>query len=57
MNRFDSAKEYKNAKLVTEKRLYLETLEKVLPSVGKIYVVEPNSTSILPLLNLSEGAK
>ncbi len=48
---------YKGAKQVTEKRLYLETLEKVLPKAGKIYVVEPNSTSVIPLLKLNEGIK
>jgi len=48
---------YKNAKEVTRKRLYLETLERVLPKAGKIYIVEPKTTSVLPLLKLNEGIK
>jgi len=46
---------YKNAKEVTRRRLYLETIEEVIPNAGKIFVFEPNANSILPLLNLSEG--
>jgi len=48
---------YKDAKEVTRRRLYLETLGEVIPKAGKIYVFEPEATNILPLLNLSEGVK
>jgi membrane protease subunit HflK len=48
---------YKDAKDVTRRRLYLETLEEVLPKAGKIYVFDPEANNILPLLNLSEGVK
>ncbi|MEQ9066123.1 MAG: FtsH protease activity modulator HflK [Gimesia chilikensis] len=44
-------KEYKVAPEVTRRRMYLETLEKVLPSLGKIYVIEPGGQSPIPLLN------
>jgi len=47
---------YKNDKEVTRRRLYLETIEEVIPEAGRIYVFEPSAAnSILPLLNLSEG--
>ena len=48
---------YKNAKDVTKKRLYLETMQKVLPKAGRIFVASPENTGILPLLNLTEGVK
>ena len=50
-------KSYRSAKDVTKKRIYLETLEEVLPKVGQIYVFEPQANSVLPLLNLTEGNK
>jgi membrane protease subunit HflK len=46
---------YKNAKDVTRRRLYLETLEDVIPRAGKIFVFEPKANSVLPLLKLNEG--
>ena len=48
---------YKNAKDVTEKRLYLEMLQDVLPKAGKKYIMDTKGTSPLPLLNLFEGGK
>ncbi|MFH1411044.1 MAG: FtsH protease activity modulator HflK [Candidatus Omnitrophota bacterium] len=47
--------EYKKAPKVTEKRLYLETMAEVLPKAEKKIVIDPEQTSILPLLQL--GAK
>ena len=44
---------YKEAKDVTRRRLYLETLEEILPKAGKIYVFEPEANNVLPLLNLT----
>lgn len=54
-------KEYRNAREVTEKRLYLETMEKILPNMA-IYVVESDGKGgLLNVLNLqtqkSGGAK
>ncbi len=46
-------KEYKNAPEVTRKRLYLETMEKIMPTVESIYVLDENQKSPLPLLNLT----
>jgi len=46
--------EYKNSKDVTRRRLYLETMEEVLPKVGKKYVIDSEGGGILPLLHLGE---
>lgn len=48
-------KEYKIAPEVTRRRMYLETLDKVLPSLGKIYIIEPGGQSPIPLLNLDNN--
>ena len=48
-------KEYRKAKSITEKRLYLETMEKVLPDIEKIVVPDKNSGNMLNLLNLNPG--
>ena len=49
-------KEYNKAKSITEKRLYLETMEKVLPDIEKIIVPDKDSGNMLNLLNLFPGA-
>lgn len=50
--------EYRKAKNVTEKRLYLETMEQILPGIEKVILDEKagNLLNILPLGNL-EGVK
>lgn len=48
-------KEYQKAKSITEKRLYLETMEKVLPGIEKIIIPDKDSGNILNLLNLNAG--
>ncbi len=48
---------YKDAKDVTRRRLYLETLEEVLPSSGKVYIFDPKANGILPLLKLNGEEK
>lgn len=45
--------EFNNAPEVTRKRMYLETMQKVMPNVESIYVLDENQQSPLPLLNLS----
>jgi len=50
----DTWNAYKEAKDVTLKRMYLETLSEVLPKAGRIYVMGPEGNKILPLLHLSE---
>ena len=46
-------KEYNKAKSITEKRLYLETMEKVLPGIDKIILPDKESGNMLNLLNLN----
>jgi len=46
--------EYKNAKEITKKRYYLETMMQVLPKAKQKYIIDPQQTSILPLLNLGD---
>lgn len=46
--------EYQNAPEITRRRLYLEMIDKVLPALGKIYVVEDSQVPPIPLLNLEE---
>ena len=48
-------KEYRKAKSITEKRLYLETMEKVLPDIEKIIIPDKDSGNMLNLLNLNTG--
>ena len=46
--------EYKNSPAITEKRLYLETLQEVLPKAKDKYIIDPSQSSILPLLNIGQ---
>jgi len=47
---------YRTAPEVTRKRLYLETMEAVLPNVEKV-IVEPGAASILPYLPLGDAQR
>ncbi len=47
--------EYQDAPEVTRRRLYLEMIDDVLPSLGHVYVVEEGATQPIPLLNLGAG--
>ncbi|MHA7840025.1 MAG: FtsH protease activity modulator HflK [bacterium] len=47
--------EYRLAPQVTRRRLYLETMEQILPGVEKM-VVEPNTVNMLPMLPLGGRA-
>jgi membrane protease subunit HflK len=49
----DILKEYKNAPVVTRKRMYLETMQQILPTVQAVYVMDENQQTPIPLLNLS----
>ena len=42
---------------LTRRRLYLETLDEVLPKVGRLTVIDDIGTSPVPLLHLGETAK
>lgn len=50
-------REYARAPLVTRRRLYLETLNDILPKIKKKVIVDERLRSILPLLNLGEEVK
>ena len=44
--------EYNKASVVTRRRIYIETLQKVMPKIQSKIIVDQNTGSILPLLNL-----
>ncbi len=48
-------KEYRKAKSITQKRLFLETMEKVLPDIDKVVIPDKDSGNMLNLLNLTAG--
>lgn len=50
-------KEYKGGPEVTRRRMYLETMQEVLPKVTEIYVVDGDKGGILPFLDVRGGAK
>ncbi|TDF38255.1 FtsH protease activity modulator HflK [Alteromonadaceae bacterium M269] len=45
--------EYVKAPEVTKRRIYIETMQAVLPSIREKIVIDERTSSILPLLNLS----
>ena len=47
---------YARAPEVTRKRMYLETMGKVIPEAGNKVVIDDDLKGILPLLNLGSGA-
>jgi membrane protease subunit HflK len=53
----DILKEYKNAPEVTRKRMYLETMRDILPSVESVYVIDKDQQAPLPLLNISSASR
>jgi len=50
-------REYARAPIVTRKRLYLETLNDILPRIKKKVIVDERLRNVLPLLNLGEEVK
>ena len=51
--------EYSKAEDVTRRRLYLEAMQEIFPSMGNKYIVDADQKNFLPLLNLekSKGGK
>lgn len=49
--------EYKNAKDVTKKRLYLETLEEVMAGMDKVILGQDGGTGVIPYMALPEIQK
>lgn len=48
-------REYRNAPLVTKKRMYLETINEILPRVKQKIVLDDDQKNVIPLLNLGKG--
>jgi len=48
--------EYQNAPQVTRRRLYLEMADRVLPQIGRIYVIESGQSEPFFLLNLGDDS-
>ena len=46
--------EYVQSKDVTRRRLYLESMGKILPKLEKKYIIDDNVKGILPLMNIGE---
>ena len=49
--------EYKSAKQVTQERMYLETMEKVLADIDKVIIDKDSSSGVVPYLPLPELKK
>ena len=49
--------EYKNAKEVTQERMYLETMEKVLADIDKVIIEKNAGSGVVPYLPLPELSK
>ena len=49
--------EYRKAPAITKKRIYLETMNQILPQIQRKVVIDQDLRSILPLLNLEPSAK
>ncbi len=47
-------KEYNRSEDVTRRRLYLETLDEVLPKIGRKYIVDSEQQGLIQLLRLEE---
>jgi len=47
--------EYSRAPEITRQRLYLETMARVLPNVGRQIILDEQATGILPFMNLNEN--
>ena len=48
---------YRAAPNVTRRRMYLETMQRILPAVGRKVFVDEGATGVLPLLSLDGGAR
>jgi len=52
-DRFNAIRqEYQNAKDVTRRRLYLETMSEILPEVKELYIIDGQSNTPIPILQL-----
>jgi membrane protease subunit HflK len=51
----DVLKEYRQAKDVTKRRLYLESMTRLLDKVDEIYVIDADQKGLVPLLDLQKA--
>jgi membrane protease subunit HflK len=51
------AAEYAKAEEVTRQRMYLETMQKILPEVSHLYIMDSSGQPVLPFLNLNSGSQ
>ena len=49
--------EYRNAKQVTQERMFLETMEKVLADIDKVIIDKESGSGVVPYLPLPEIKK
>lgn len=49
----DILQEYRNYSEVTRRRMYLESMQSILPNAAAVYIIDEDQKSPLPLLNLS----
>lgn len=57
-SRFDALyEEYRKAPLVTRQRIYLETMNRLLPKLGRKVILDEKARGILPLLSLDGAVK
>ncbi|MCH8557803.1 MAG: FtsH protease activity modulator HflK [Balneolia bacterium] len=57
-NRFNSIfAEYVAAPEVTKQRIYLETMETILPKLGNKVIVDEQGNNVLPLLNIDQAQR
>jgi len=53
----DLYKEYVKAPEVTKRRIFLETMEKVIPKVGTVIITDEEGNNVLPLLQMEMSKK
>ena len=47
--------EYKKAEDVTRRRLYLETMAKIMPACERVFIIDTEVKGLLPVLGLGES--
>ena len=56
--RFDALyEEYRKASAVTRKRIYLETMQALLPRLGRKLILDDKAKGVLPLMQLGGAAQ
>jgi len=45
---------YRNARAVTRQRLYLETMEEIMNTVEKVYIIDESTRNIVPFLEMGQ---